>query len=399
MHGDGGDALQCWLDALPVELIDHEVARRHPSIPFYLAFAYPRFARYCRERYRLPRDPLSWFARVPTTKHNSSLYDATWCTVNHAIYLPDDHPRLKRIAEITNLGASKGMWEIAAIADYHVRYARAMIGLLPRYDGATPVLHSWWDDDLDQQRQWNDGGGGGGGGDDVSSSHGVDVVAVQQNQYDALTMLLHRGGYAFSPIVIWYRYGVCHRDGDRPASVRRDGHREWHRNGVLHRDGDLAALVSHGYRGGGGGGVSMHWYRNGTQHRDGDRPSLVASGSDANTTAWMQWHKDGKLHRDGDKPAEIRSLTPAAFFWREFIVAFYQDGALHRDDRDAPSLLTDECVEWHCRGTRQRRLLSRSAWLSYSDQVAPWIEYCVQSGKHIVSASPSCPYFGVAIHH
>ena len=384
----------CWLDALPLELIDREVARRHPSIPFYLAFAYGRFARYCRERYRLPRDPLSWFAHVP--RGNNSLYAGAspWCAVNYAIYLPDDHPRLKS-------GAGASDKTLAAHANDDVVYAISM-GLLrtpikdtlesvPRYDGTTCVLHSWWDDDLDR------GGGGG-----AVTAPPVDIVAVQQNQYDVLTVLLyhhqhHNSGHQNvlydEATIVWYRYGVYHRDGDRPAVVKSSGTRSWHRNGALHRGDDLPASVatlSFNVT-----VIQMRWYRNGVWHRDGDRPALIGA-REYNKTTWVQWRKQGKLHRDGDKPAHVYSSSSR----HVFDVTFYRNGAKHRDG-DRPAEITDHTVGWYRDGFPLAQIFGSSAWQAHANEVDHWIEHGRRGGgggDGVLSLSqvPSCPYFGVA---
>ena len=70
-----------------------------------------------------------------------------------------------------------------------------------------------------------------------------------------------------------------------------DGNERWYRNGLRHRDGDKpAATWSNG---------DQSWYRNGRHHRDGDKPAIVyADGT-------QEWWVDGRLHRDGGKPAYI----------------------------------------------------------------------------------------------
>ena len=375
-----GDASPpCWLDALPLEVIDAEVARRHPSIPFYLAFAYPRFARYCRQHYRLPRDPLSWFAQVPRgTNALPPYFAAPWCAVNYAIYLPDDHPRLK------SGGAGARDKTVDAYGADDVVYAIRMglrrtpikdtLESVPRYDGTTCVLHSWWDDDLD----------GGGGGNDI--------VAVQQNQYDALTvrLLYHQNVLHHEATVAWYRYGVYHRDGDRPAVITRNGTRSWHRNGALHRGDDLPASVAtlspdHGAV------IQIKWYRNGVHHRDGDRPALITAHKYDKTT-WVQWAIDGKPHRDDDKPAEVYALGRAV----AFVINFYRNGALHRDGVDRPATINNMYVGWYRDGVQLARIVGSSAWQKHADEVDHWIEQCLGGGDDAPSQVPSCPYFGVA---
>ena len=387
----------CWLDALPLELIDHEVARRHPSIPFYLVFAYPRFARYCRQRYRLPRDPLSWFARVPPTVE--PIHSAPWCVVNYAIYLPDDHPRLKRVAEITAIanrllgdrGVSYAVWESGKD---DVRYAATMIAMVPpRYDGGiTCVLHSWWDDDLDLRHR------------DDALSPSADVVAVEQNQYDALTMRMYNAGDANhqndadvwgDAMVVWYRYGVRHRDGDRPAVIKSIGTREWYRNGAPHRDdADLPALVSiltHVIT-----VIEMVWCRNGVEHRDDDRPSRITARGHVTTTTTtpmtttrLEWRQCGKLHRDGDQPSCVSTVHNR----RDFTIAFYRHGKRHRDNNRA-SFITSKSVAWHHDDVHQHEIYIESgAPHPYAADIETWLARYLQSGDYAISTVASCPYF------
>ena len=388
MHDDASPP--CWLDALPLDLIDREVARRHPSIPFYLAFAYRRFARYCRERYRLPRDPLSWFARVPfdygPLSTGATTTSTPWCVVNYGIYLPDDHPRLRRIVEITQIinrfAYRDDTYYFWANTYNDVRYAAKMIALMPRYDGTTCVLHSWWDDDLDSHRR-----------------HGmppVDVVAVEQNQYDALTMRLYNGGAAAEnqnvdacgdASVVWYRYGVRHRDGDRPAVINYNGTRAWHRNGVFHRDADLPALVIIGT-----GVIDMHWYRNGVEHRDDDRPSHITADRQGTIMTTLEWRQNGNFHRDGDQPSWV-----SAYRNDDISVAFYSHGKLHCDDDNFPSLITRTRVAWHHFNVQWREIqIIEGAPHPYADAIETWLTRYLRSGDYAVSKVASCPYFCVA---
>jgi hypothetical protein len=92
----------------------------------------------------------------------------------------------------------------------------------------------------------------------------------------------------------WYRDGLCHRDGDKPAIIYecvRFGYNAWCQNGQYHRDGDKPAVVDN--KG------NQSWYRNGLRHRDGDKPAVVdADGS-------MMWWQHDQRHRDGDGPAAV----------------------------------------------------------------------------------------------
>ena len=350
---------RCWLDALPLDLIDREVARRHPSIPFYLAFAYRRFALYCRERYRLPRDPLSWFARLPLDASRSLMRCTSepWCAVNYAVYLPDDHPRLKRNVQIRADDLIEDDPSITIREHYHEESIRDTLEVAPRYDGATCVLHSWWDDDLDSHLVCDDDG--------QAPPPPVDLVAVQQNQYDVLTMLLYGCGNAKPGLVVWYRYGACHRNGDRPSLVDRQGMQLWHNNGALHRDNDLPALVrvcrqDTYYI------IETRWYRNGMFDRDNDLPACIEYAPPY-TTWLLQWYKNGKLHRDADQPADVRVSHGC------FMVSFYRDGALHRAG-ELPARLSDTGVAWYRDGARVAQIFGTSAWRAYADEVNYWCD-------------------------
>ncbi len=53
----------------------------------------------------------------------------------------------------------------------------------------------------------------------------------------------------------WYKNGLLHRDGDKPAVMYNNGSKEWYKNGELHRGkGQPACVYSDG---------SKYWYKNG----------------------------------------------------------------------------------------------------------------------------------------
>lgn len=88
----------------------------------------------------------------------------------------------------------------------------------------------------------------------------------------------------------WHdKQGRPHRDGDKPAIIRKDGSKEWHQHGRLHRDGDLPAFEYHN--------EAKFWYQNGEHHRDNDLPASIYANGD------KYWYQRGKLHRESDKPA------------------------------------------------------------------------------------------------
>ena len=75
--------------------------------------------------------------------------------------------------------------------------------------------------------------------------------------------------------------------------VKPDGSILWYRYGVLHRDGGPAVIRP------ALGGIEFWWYQFGKEHRD-DGPAIIrADGS-------TQWFRDGKCHRE-DGPAVERA--------------------------------------------------------------------------------------------
>jgi hypothetical protein len=81
----------------------------------------------------------------------------------------------------------------------------------------------------------------------------------------------------------WYSYGCLHRDGDMPAVIYSSGNRSWYKNGYLHRDNDLPASIINN---------SKHWYVNGIRHRDNDLPAIEYGDLDIS-----EWYKHGKIYR------------------------------------------------------------------------------------------------------
>jgi len=103
----------------------------------------------------------------------------------------------------------------------------------------------------------------------------------------------------------WYKYGLLHRNGDKPAVISENQYKYWYKDGELHRDGDKpASITPNGYK---------RWYQKGKLHRDGDKPAIIWS----NDTEWhmKQWYKYGLLHREGGEPAVMYSYTGLAEWW------------------------------------------------------------------------------------
>jgi hypothetical protein len=82
----------------------------------------------------------------------------------------------------------------------------------------------------------------------------------------------------------WFKNGLRHRDGDKPAVITTYGTLIWYKNGKKHRDGDLPAEIC--------ADGTLIWANDGKQHRDGDKPAWIH----ANGT--LVWRKNGNLHRN-----------------------------------------------------------------------------------------------------
>ena len=85
----------------------------------------------------------------------------------------------------------------------------------------------------------------------------------------------------------WYKDGVLHRAGDKPAIECADGDRYWYRNDKLHRAGDKPAVE--------GASGTRCWYKDGVLHRDGDKPAIeYANGA-------RYWYKNGVAYTPKSK--------------------------------------------------------------------------------------------------
>lgn len=210
----------------------------------------------------------------------------------------------------------------------------------------------------------------------------------------------------------WFKGGLLHRDGDKPAEVHADGSMAWYKHGKEHRDEDNPAYIDRR------GLCKKIWYKNGEKHRDGDKPAVTSNYGDEwwqhgiqcrdgdkpavimdNYRAWyndrgvyhrdgdnpavidrrplrssLKWYKNGRLHRDGDKPA-VLNLHHHKREW-------YKHGCLHRDG-DKPAVICsrgDMC--WYKNGTLHRDgdkptsvTLSREQCLEESEElVEGWRE-------------------------
>lgn len=87
---------------------------------------------------------------------------------------------------------------------------------------------------------------------------------------------------------LYYKNGISHRDGDKPAVEYANGYREWWVEGQLHRDPgpdgeDRPACITQD--------GDLYYYKNGVIHRDGDKPAVISS-------VGQNWRKNGEYHRD-----------------------------------------------------------------------------------------------------
>ena len=127
----------------------------------------------------------------------------------------------------------------------------------------------------------------------------VVVVVVYQEWFDphgkfhrdkdAPAVIIHSGAITNK---LWYRYGVRHRDLNRPAVVNDDGTQVWYQQGQIHRELDQPAIIrSHG---------SQEWYMHDKLHWDNDQPAIIR-------TDVREWWFQSQMHRDGDRPAIVRA--------------------------------------------------------------------------------------------
>ena len=131
--------------------------------------------------------------------------------------------------------------------------------------------------------------------------------------------------------------GLLHSINDEPASNwgvrlgtdREDSHeRRWYRNGLLHRDGDRPAMIY---------SDELTWLTNG-QYRNDHRPSTATpSGFTWRLRTYVDGHPDGVLHRMGDLPAVINNE----------VVKWMQFGRGYKRVNDLPGMIWfDGTMAW-----------------------------------------------------
>lgn len=108
--------------------------------------------------------------------------------------------------------------------------------------------------------------------------------------------------------------GELHSYNDEPALITEKC-KIWYKNGLKHRDGDKPAMVFDD-------GTNV-WFKNGLQHRDNDKPAVVYF------TGTSEWWFNDKFHRKNG-PALIEP---------GFCVSYFQNNKPHRTDGPAIELI------------------------------------------------------------
>lgn len=108
----------------------------------------------------------------------------------------------------------------------------------------------------------------------------------------------------------------------------------WKNNlGELHRGYDEPAIIMCS--------GDMYWFQNDRCHRDGNKPAVIRKRpSEINlentASAQFEYRINGNLHRDGDKPAVI--------WFGEKQKAWFKNGKMHREK--GPALMSEKLDLW-----------------------------------------------------
>lgn len=295
-------AYTCWLDALPLDLIDAHIAGGHVWNVYHLAFAYRSYADYCRRRYADANGALSlddvtrrfaMFAPCIAARRMRRGTDVFNDQALSVVTMPTDHPRLNSFNNVVKTSAS--------IAWFTIPIQRLLSFNDATRDRAAARLS------------------------DVLSDDAFHVVVLHSFD-DRLALVCVGEGEA-----MWCRYGVLHRDGDRPARIvmtpRSRVTRErivqslWIRAGIVHRDHDKpAAVITCRRRSGGadrtppppqnavtlGVPIECLWYKWGEAHRDdiNDLPAAVYHDcARYDIPSARHWYKHGVMYRSNNKPS------------------------------------------------------------------------------------------------
>ena len=175
--------------------------------------------------------------------------------------------------------------------------------------------------------------------DDEPAIHGINMIHLDEWYKHGL---LHREGdkpavieYYYNRKVRSYKYfknGLLDRD-DKPAVIEyyneeRKSKEMYYKNGVLHRENDYA-IIEYDYS---GRTKRVIYMQNGVKHRDGDKPAEIIYDSYGNEIG-LYYYKNGLLHRDGDK---------AAFIVKNLRTEYYKNGLLHRDGKEPAIIVYDK---------------------------------------------------------
>lgn len=100
---------------------------------------------------------------------------------------------------------------------------------------------------------------------------------------------------------VWLRRGEYHSYNDSPAEIRPiQGVHSWYRDGILHRDGDKPAMI---YYSSDGKVLHRIWMKNGKRHRGEDKPAEIVFNGNL-----LTWYKHGRKHRENG-PAFIDNIN------------------------------------------------------------------------------------------
>lgn len=173
----------------------------------------------------------------------------------------------------------------------------------------------------------------------------------------------------YDSIFTYYKNGVIHRDGDKPASLHILKEYDmagnlvyvsigevYFRDGKFHRDGDKPAVIDTITRMTHMGEVKtnedLKFYKNGVIHRDGDKPAVVEIKRSQFTGVKQYDSKTyvvtGRVHREGDKPAVVIKKRKADSSGSLLAIekGYYYHGSLHRDNNKPAFLGQSQKRKW-----------------------------------------------------
>jgi hypothetical protein len=208
------------------------------------------------------------------------------------------------------------------VLDIRIKIATALFDENPMYDEdiKCDVCFKLWLND-DEFRVWFNEGGC-----NYIANEATQICSHNDGFQYMLLGFIHRRhidnlpatqytDYGIYQIKKWYIKSLLHCDGDLPAWSNSNDETIYYKNGIIHRDGDKPAKISK---------YGEYWYKNGIIHRDGDKPAVISQLK-------QEWRVGGLLHREGDKPAVI--YTTGRQEW-------YRYGKLHRIN--GPAIINSE---------------------------------------------------------